>query len=186
MIERKFRLLLEPIVINSKQTEMKPLQKSSFFLLKMLWKESLNGDGQNSRRTITSYLNPLNIKKTMTYEFGNPDPGLGQAHTCGGIKPVNGTPTHCIFQICWSCIYHLKVWNNRIMTDLLQCVLSTHFKRKKWIQKIKPLWNNSYWFIYFVKKQQQKNTHTKNNSIIDNYNVLGLLVYHYTCIQFCR
>jgi hypothetical protein len=25
----------------------------------------------------------------MIYDIGNPNPGLGQAHKCGGIKPVN-------------------------------------------------------------------------------------------------
>jgi len=28
-------------------------------------------------------------KKNMTYNVGNPGPGLGQAPTRGGIKPVN-------------------------------------------------------------------------------------------------
>jgi hypothetical protein len=28
----------------------------------------------------------FNIKKTMTYGIGNPDPDLGQAQKCGGIK----------------------------------------------------------------------------------------------------
>jgi hypothetical protein len=29
----------------------------------------------------------------MTYDVGNPDPGLGQAQKCGRVKPVNGIPT---------------------------------------------------------------------------------------------
>ena len=29
----------------------------------------------------------------MTYDIGNPGPGLGQAHKCGRVKPVNGIPT---------------------------------------------------------------------------------------------
>ena len=64
-----------------------------------LWKESLNSDGhqfyhyqQNKRKlkqwwssipplstTWTSHLNSLHTKKTMTYDIGNPSPGLGQA-----------------------------------------------------------------------------------------------------------
>jgi hypothetical protein len=28
----------------------------------------------------------------MTYEVGNPGPGLGQAQQCGGVKPVTGIP----------------------------------------------------------------------------------------------
>jgi hypothetical protein len=31
--------------------------------------------------------------KTMTYDVGNPGPGLGQAQQCGGVKTVNGIPT---------------------------------------------------------------------------------------------
>ena len=41
----------------------------------------------------------LNTKETMTYDVGNPNPGLGQAQkicVCvwkgGGVKPVNGIP----------------------------------------------------------------------------------------------
>jgi hypothetical protein len=35
----------------------------------------------------------LNTKKTTTYEVGNTNPGLGQAQTYGGVKPVNEIPT---------------------------------------------------------------------------------------------
>ena len=28
-------------------------------------------------------------KNTLTYDIGNPDPGLGQAQKCGGVKSVN-------------------------------------------------------------------------------------------------
>jgi len=31
-------------------------------------------------------------KKTMTYDIGNPSPGLGQAQNFGWIKLVNETP----------------------------------------------------------------------------------------------
>ena len=31
-------------------------------------------------------------KKSMTYDTGNPGPGLGQAQKCGRIKPVTGIP----------------------------------------------------------------------------------------------
>ena len=43
--------------------------------------------------TIPSHLKSLNIKKTMTYDAENPGSGLGQAHKCGRVKPVNGIPT---------------------------------------------------------------------------------------------
>ena len=26
----------------------------------------------------------------MTYDIGNPGPGLGEAQKCGGVEPVNG------------------------------------------------------------------------------------------------
>jgi len=29
----------------------------------------------------------------MTYDVGNPGPGLGQADKCGGVKLINGVPT---------------------------------------------------------------------------------------------
>jgi len=32
-------------------------------------------------------------QKTTIYEIGNPGSGLGHAQTCGGVTPVNGTPT---------------------------------------------------------------------------------------------
>jgi len=40
----------------------------------------------STKRTITSHFNPLNTRKTTTYIIGNPGPGLGQAHTCGGVN----------------------------------------------------------------------------------------------------
>ena len=43
---------------------------------------------------LSSYLISLNANQTTTYDVGNPGPGLGQAHKCDGVKPVNGTPTH--------------------------------------------------------------------------------------------
>jgi len=29
----------------------------------------------------------------MTFDVGNPAPGLGQAQKCGSVIPVNGIPT---------------------------------------------------------------------------------------------
>jgi hypothetical protein len=31
-------------------------------------------------------------KKVMKYSDGKPGPGLGQAHKCGGVKPVKVIP----------------------------------------------------------------------------------------------
>jgi hypothetical protein len=35
----------------------------------------------------TSYIKPLNIKNTTSYD-GNPDHNLGRAYKCDGVKPV--------------------------------------------------------------------------------------------------
>ena len=49
--------------------------------------------------TITSHLNSLNTKKTITYDVVNPGSGLEQAQKCGGVKLVNGTPSlNCWFE----------------------------------------------------------------------------------------
>ena len=47
----------------------------------------------STKQTINSHLNLLNTKKTMTYDVGNPGPGLGQAQKCGRVKQNNGIPT---------------------------------------------------------------------------------------------
>ena len=58
----------------------------------MLHKESLNSDDQQCHKyqqieqSTTSYLKPMNTKKTMTYGTENPGPGLGQAQKCGRVK----------------------------------------------------------------------------------------------------
>jgi len=57
-------------------------------------KRSLNSDGHQfhqyqQKGTITSHLNALNAKKTMTYDVENPGTGLEQAQKCGRVKPVN-------------------------------------------------------------------------------------------------
>jgi hypothetical protein len=58
--------------------------------------ESLNCDGhqfhqyQHNEPLILAELSEH--KKITTYDAWNPDPGLGQAQTCGRVKPVNGIP----------------------------------------------------------------------------------------------
>jgi hypothetical protein len=42
----------------------------------------------STKRTFTFHLNSLNTKKTMTYDVGNPCPGL--IRKCDGVKPVSG------------------------------------------------------------------------------------------------
>ena len=55
-----------------------------------IWKESLNIDGR--QRHQHNGQSPLILtelsehKKTTRYNVGNPDPGLGQGHTYGGVK----------------------------------------------------------------------------------------------------
>jgi hypothetical protein len=46
----------------------------------------------STKSTTTSHFNSLDTKTPKTYGIGNPDPGLGQAHKCGSIKPVNESP----------------------------------------------------------------------------------------------
>jgi hypothetical protein len=36
----------------------------------------------------------------MTYDVGNPSPGLGLAHKCGGVKPVYRIPTIPCWYAC--------------------------------------------------------------------------------------
>jgi hypothetical protein len=52
---------------------------------------STNINKKNTKHLILTYL--TEHKKTMTYDVGNPGPGLGQAQQCGGVKTVNGIPT---------------------------------------------------------------------------------------------
>jgi hypothetical protein len=47
----------------------------------------------STKQAITADLLPLNTKWTTTYEVGNPVPGLGQAPTYDGVKPVKVIPT---------------------------------------------------------------------------------------------
>jgi hypothetical protein len=35
---------------------------------------------------------PIEHKKTTTYDVGNSGPGLGQAQKCGVVEQLNGTP----------------------------------------------------------------------------------------------
>jgi hypothetical protein len=52
----------------------------------------MSNNSTNINKT-TYHLKPLNIKKTMTNDIGNPDPGLGQAQQYSRVKQVNGIPT---------------------------------------------------------------------------------------------
>jgi hypothetical protein len=47
----------------------------------ILWKGNLYSDGQQFHQCHID-LNSLNTAKTMTYDVGNPDPGLGEEHKC--------------------------------------------------------------------------------------------------------
>jgi hypothetical protein len=63
-----------------------------------LWKESLNSDGRqsintNKKKYLWSQLITTWSKWTTTHDVGNPDPGLGPAHTCGGVRSVDGITT---------------------------------------------------------------------------------------------
>ena len=65
-----------------------------FFSMTILFTPSINSTNIN----ITNYYLLFQTiehkeKETMIYAFGNPGPGLRQAHTCGRAKPVCGIPT---------------------------------------------------------------------------------------------
>ena len=50
------------------------------------------------KTTITAHPSSLNTKNTITYDFGNPGPGFGQAQKCGRVKPTVNTYSillHC-------------------------------------------------------------------------------------------
>jgi len=47
----------------------------------------------STKWTTTSHFKLLNTKMIMTYDIGNPVPGLGQTQKCGRVKPINGIPT---------------------------------------------------------------------------------------------
>ena len=42
----------------------------------------------STKWTSTHHLNSLNLKKTTTYDIGNPGPRLGHAQKCGWVKPA--------------------------------------------------------------------------------------------------
>jgi hypothetical protein len=45
----------------------------------------------STKQTTSSYLKSFNTKaKTMTYDVGNPSPGLEQALKCDRVQAVNG------------------------------------------------------------------------------------------------
>ena len=56
----------------------------------------------------------------MTYDVGNPDPGLGQAHKYGGVKPFNGIPTfpsgspNTVHRVCLA-----RIWLNTLPEYLI-------------------------------------------------------------------
>ena len=48
-----------------------------------------NINKMNNNRS--SYLTPLNTKETTTYDVGNPDPDLEQAHKWGRVNQLLGS-----------------------------------------------------------------------------------------------
>jgi hypothetical protein len=47
----------------------------------------------STKQTTTSHLHSLNTKRGQRHDVGNSCPVLGQAQTCGGVKPVDRIPT---------------------------------------------------------------------------------------------
>ena len=86
------------------------------YITVMLGNESLNsGHGSSippilTKQTITSQLNSLNTKKTVTYDIGNPGPGLGQAQKCGkGIQSLRSLIYH---YICFRSFIRVSLCSN--------------------------------------------------------------------------
>ena len=48
-----------------------------------------------TKQTINSLLQSINIEKTTTYDVGNPNLGLGQEQTCGGVKLMHWNWKSC-------------------------------------------------------------------------------------------
>jgi hypothetical protein len=81
--------------------------------------------------TITFHLKLLNMNKTTIYDVENPGPGLGQAHTRGVVKPVNGI-TNSLILIFSLVVTYLKkkslkvtIYTHRLQTKpnhVLYCV----------------------------------------------------------------
>ena len=51
-----------------------------------------NSTNNNKTKNHLSPQRTENKKKTTTYDARNTGPGLGQAHKCNRVKPVNGIP----------------------------------------------------------------------------------------------
>ena len=90
-----FKYILWIIGIMFEDVEYKICITKKIFLL------SNESDGPippiSTKWAITSHPNSLNTKTTMTYDIGNPVPGLGQTQICGeGIPTLpscTGSPT---------------------------------------------------------------------------------------------
>jgi hypothetical protein len=66
------------------------LAETQVFFGGSFMKRKLNSEAQQNEQ---SYHHSLNTKKTTVYNVGNPGPGLRQAQTCPGVKPISGIPT---------------------------------------------------------------------------------------------
>ena len=78
----------------------------------LLWQESLN--------LYSTHINKTNIKhkETMTFDVGNPAPGLGQAQKCGSVILLNGIPTLLLITGSPMAIHIFKQMINKIMHRL--------------------------------------------------------------------
>jgi hypothetical protein len=67
----------------------------------------------STKRTTISHLKSLNTKITTTYCVRNQGPGLGQAHTFGGVKLVRGIINSSLDKIGPQTAIHInKQWKN--------------------------------------------------------------------------
>ena len=68
---------------------------------------------------------------TMTYDFGNPGPGFGQAQNVAGVKPVNlGIPNPHSYNTCSILVVTNNDMDCRIVAFIIIVLFSNLLKNK--------------------------------------------------------
>jgi hypothetical protein len=68
---------------------------------------------------------------TMTYDFGNPGPGFGQAQNVAGVKPVNlGIPNPHSYNTCGILVVTNNDMDCRIVAFIIIVLFSNLLKNK--------------------------------------------------------
>jgi hypothetical protein len=100
----------------------------------------------STKRTITSYLNSLKVKKkATTYEVGNQVSGLGHKDVAG-LKPVNENPPLLI-----TAVFSLQILIGRILEYWREwkfCWRSGGHSSPLWVQRGEdPSWEWIWWIL---------------------------------------